>query len=120
MTVSVEQTVATLRRRAAAKRSAAIAAARDVRAHLDRELATCLPPESTVWLIGSLAWGGFGEHSDIDLVVRGGSAAAAWASDVEVRLTRRLGVPVEILDFDQLPVSFRARVEREGVLLHGR
>jgi predicted nucleotidyltransferase len=69
-------------------------------------------------LIGSLAWGGFGELSDVDVVLKG--ARAEQASRLEVLLTRILRLPVEVLRLEELPQSFRARVVQEGTRLHGR
>jgi predicted nucleotidyltransferase len=117
MAVSVEQTVATLRARASALRAAWELRRTDLRERLSRSLRTSLPAGVEARLIGSLAWGGFGEHSDIDLVLRG--ADSSLASRLELQLTRELEVPVEVLRIEELPASFRERVEREGVDCHG-
>lgn len=117
MTVSVEQTVATLRARASARRAAQEAHAKTVRDRLLHCLGSHLPAGSRAWLIGSLAWGGFGEHSDVDLVLHG--ADSEFASRLEMLLTRELDVPVEVLRFEDLPATFRQRIEREGVACHG-
>lgn len=77
-----------------------------------------LPSRAEAWLIGSLAWGGFGEHSDIDVVVRG--LAPPEATRLELGLLRALGWTVEVLRFEELPTSFGERVLREGIVLHGR
>ena len=64
------------------------------------------------WLIGSLAWGGFGERSDVDVVARGVDPArvgAVWADLVDT-----LDVPVDLLRFEDLPEAFRQRVLTEG------
>lgn len=118
MTVSVEQTVATLRERAAQARAARSALAAATRAQLLGAIALHLPPRVDAWLIGSLAWGGFGEHSDIDVVVRGASPSAA--TRLEIALTRDVRCSTEVLRFEDLPASFRAHVEREGIALYGR
>ena len=49
-----------------------------------------MPPGATAWLIGSLAWGGFGERSDVDVVVRG----LDWneAMTLELALSRAVSV----------------------------
>lgn len=117
MAVSVEQTVATLLRRAAAQRQAREAQALLVRERLFALLRCELPHGVRAWLIGSLAFGGFGAHSDVDLVIAG--ADAALALRLELLLTAALAVPVEVLRFEELPASFRERVEREGVPCHG-
>ncbi len=68
------------------------------------------------WLIGSLTTGLFGERSDVDVVVTGGqpSADAALWSELE----HRLGVAVDLLRLESLPLPFRQRVLREGMVLH--
>ncbi len=80
-------------------------------------LANHLPPGTGAWLIGSLAWGGVGDHSDVDLVLGGGDSGLA--SRLELLLTRELDVPVEVLRVEDLPAAFQERVEREGVACHG-
>ena len=67
------------------------------------------------WLIGSLAWGGFGRRSDIDVVVRG--AAPGRAGELWAALTDALGVPIDVLRLESLPEAFRRRVLAEGVRL---
>ena len=118
MTVSVEQTVATLLKRAAAGRAAQQARADATRARLRQGITESLAAGVEAWLIGSLAWGGFGERSDVDVVLRG--APQGHASRLELALTRLVGVPVEVLRLEELPASFRERVEREGIVLHGK
>jgi predicted nucleotidyltransferase len=64
------------------------------------------------WLVGSLAWGGFGERSDVDVVARGVDVArvgAVWADLVDALDTR-----VDLLCFEDLPEGFRRRVLTEG------
>ncbi len=117
MTVSVEQTVATLRARATARRAAQDARAQAVRDRLLRSLRAHLPPTTKAWLIGSLAWGGFGERSDVDLVLHG--ADSGFACRLELLLTRELDVPVDVLRAEDLPATFRQRVERDGIPCHG-
>jgi predicted nucleotidyltransferase len=117
MVVSVEQTVATLRARAAAQHAAQQTRARAVRDLLVRAVGAHAPPGAKVWLIGSLAWGGFGAHSDIDLVVQ--DVPAHLATRLEVDLLRAVALPVDVMRFEDLSASFRARVVQEGVVLHG-
>jgi predicted nucleotidyltransferase len=64
------------------------------------------------WLIGSVAWGGFGEGSDLDVVVEGtplAEHAALWAELCSC------GVDVDLLRLEELPQTFRARVLAEGL-----
>lgn len=77
-----------------------------------------LPEGGRAWLIGSLAWGGFGERSDIDLVTCGVSGPDA--TRIEDAVARSVGIGVELLELEALPSGFRQRVEREGIPLHGR
>jgi predicted nucleotidyltransferase len=42
-----------------------------IRVELEAQLKALLPAGARAWLIGSLAWGGFGAYSDVDLVVSG-------------------------------------------------
>jgi predicted nucleotidyltransferase len=67
------------------------------------------------WLVGSLAWGGFGERSDVDVVVRGMDetrVAAVWGVLVDT-----LDASVDLLRLEDLPEDFRRRVLTEGVRL---
>ena len=68
------------------------------------------------WLVGSLAWGGFGAHSDVDVVVRGSDPRAVGA--LWVRFLEELGPDaegrVDLLRLEDLPRSFRDRVLAEG------
>jgi predicted nucleotidyltransferase len=69
-------------------------------------------------LIGSLAWrGGFGERSDVDLVVRGlGSTEAA---DLWVRLGEVVDAPIDGIRLEEAPAELRDRTLAQGVALHG-
>ncbi|MEO6594141.1 MAG: nucleotidyltransferase domain-containing protein [Planctomycetota bacterium] len=118
MTVSIEQTVATLRKRAAQASAARAAQAAVTRDRLFAAVAAHLAQHTEAWLIGSLAWGGFGEHSDIDVVVRG--ASPTEATRLELALVRGVGWPIDVLRFEELPDSFATRVEQEGIVLHGQ
>ncbi len=103
---------ALVRRHERARRDADLEAER-VRASLLRALADAPPPSPRrQWLIGSLAWGGFGEGSDVDLVVEG--LDAAEASALTAHLIFALPVPAHVLRLEELSPSFRARVLAEG------
>ncbi len=81
-----------------------------------REAAAALVPGARAWLIGSLAWGGFGPHSDIDVVVEGLSSDRI--TTLEARLSESTGRPIEILVLSELSAPFRGRVRDEGIVLH--
>lgn len=88
------------------------------RARLGQALLPQLPAGARAWLIGSLAWGGFGERSDIDLVLAGVCPASAAA--IERSLTLALKVTVEVLRLEELPGAFQRRILSDGVVLDGR
>jgi predicted nucleotidyltransferase len=67
---------------------------------------------SGAWLVGSAAWGGFGERSDIDVVV--GDLDERAAAGVVDALTEAAGVRVDLLRLEELSAGFRQRVLREG------
>ena len=68
------------------------------------------------WLVGSLAWGGFGARSDVDLVVRGAALEALGA--IAARAEEKLGPDaqgrIDVLRLEDLPPSFRERVLSTG------
>ncbi|MBX3274847.1 MAG: nucleotidyltransferase domain-containing protein [Sandaracinaceae bacterium] len=117
MAADAQRAAHTLRLRESRAREARERRARAAREELDRRLAACLPGRGAAWLIGSLAWGGFGTRSDIDVVAEGLSEAEAAA------LERSLGViegaAVEVLRLEELPAAFQERVTREGIRLGG-
>jgi len=117
MSVTPEEALETLHSRAVRARAAEEAHAAEVLARVRRTVQDRLPPGVRAWLIGSLAWGGFGVRSDVDLVVRGAAPAAATA--LEVELICELKLEVDVLRMEDLPGGFRERVEREGVRLDG-
>lgn len=65
-----------------------------------------------VWVIGSVAHGGFGERSDADVVVSG--VAPGSTDAVRERFAAACPVPVDVLELELLPESFRARVLASG------
>jgi predicted nucleotidyltransferase len=117
MSVTPQEAAATLRRRSSeARRTGEIRAAK-LREQTIALVQPQLPQGGRAWLIGSLAWGGFGERSDIDLVLAG--VDGAQATTIEAALGRAVGVEVDLLMLEALPPSFRGRVEREGLAIHG-
>jgi predicted nucleotidyltransferase len=117
MAVTPEETLATLRRQSAAARQQAAARETAIRERAIELVGSRLPPSARVWLIGSLAWGGFGERSDVDLVFDG--LEDRLVTEIEIELTRALEIPVDTLRLADLPTPFRDRVQREGLLIHG-
>lgn len=117
MSVTVEQMIATLRQRAAERQARDAARVAELRRQLDALAAAEELRGVELWLIGSLAWGGFGVRSDIDVVVRG--LPSERVGPLETAWTLALRVPVELLRFESLGTSFQERVEREGVRLRG-
>ena len=69
------------------------------------------------WLIGSLAWGGFGVRSDVDIVIRGATASAAgrlWTLCVD-QLGPDADARVDLLRIEELPAAFRERILAQGL-----
>lgn len=64
------------------------------------------------WLVGSLAWGGFGRRSDVDVVVRGADSSRIGA--LSGRLSDAVDACVDLLRFEDLPEGFRQRVLNAG------
>lgn len=117
MAVTPQETAATLRQRSAEARSKAKIRAATVRGLVMSVVRQHLPTGGSAWLIGSLAWGGFGERSDIDLVTAG--VDARQATTIEIALCKAAGVEVDVLMLQDLPQAFRDRVAREGIAIHG-
>jgi predicted nucleotidyltransferase len=117
MPVTPQETAATLRQRSADDRRAAESRAAEVRDRVVALVHAQLPAGGRAWLIGSLAWGGFGVRSDIDLVFA--RVDGQTATSIEIAVCTTLGIEVDPLIFESLPPSFRARVEREGLAIHG-
>jgi predicted nucleotidyltransferase len=98
------------RRSAEERREAAVRAVRGLCAELARSGVL-----ARAWLVGSAAWGGFGERSDLDVVVRG--LDVARRAEVQALLADGGRAPVDLLRWEELPDGFRDRVAREGVEL---
>jgi predicted nucleotidyltransferase len=102
--------------RARRRRLARVEREADVREQVAGIVRSHLPTGARAWLIGSLAWGGFGERSDIDLVLEGVDAPTALR--IEIAVTRAAQAEVDLLTLDALPEAFRQRVLSEGIALH--
>lgn len=101
-----------LRRRAALARRTRERSAADLRAKAEHVVRAKLRPDVRAWLIGSLAWGGFGERSDVDVVLEG--ATDEEATGLDLALALELRIPADVLRIEELDESFAARVRREG------
>jgi predicted nucleotidyltransferase len=109
----------TWRRRAAQKaeeqekrREAALAKARLIATRLKEDYGV-----QQVYLYGSLAWGRFGEHSDIDLLVYGFPRSADYWTALAAMEHLAVPYPVQIVLAENASFTLRRRVEKEGILL---
>jgi len=118
MAVTPAETLATLREKVLADRARDSGRAESVRRLVLEIVPRRLPPGGRAWLIGTLAWGGFGTRSDIDLVFDGTPDATMTA--IELELLHAAHVEVDTLRLADLPAAFSTRVLGEGVALHGR
>jgi predicted nucleotidyltransferase len=112
MSVSIEQTIATLRQRASAKQAQCEARAAAIRAQLASLAADPEIIGADLWLIGSLAWGGFGTRSDVDVVVRGMPTHRFAA--LETAWTLAPGVLVDLPRFEGLDLESSAEWSAKG------
>jgi predicted nucleotidyltransferase len=117
MPVTPQEAAATMRRRSADARLAAERYAGSLRDQAVALVRRHLPAGGKAWLIGSLVWGGFGVRSDVDLVLA--QVDGQTATSIEVALCTALGLEIDLLSFESLPASFRERIEREGLAIHG-
>lgn len=115
MAITARDAAHTLKARELAAQGERLARESQARDAVLRIVASFLGPGERVWLIGSLAWGGFGARSDVDLVISGLSAERAL--ELETLVARIASAPVELLALEDLPQAFRQRVEREGIAL---
>jgi predicted nucleotidyltransferase len=69
------------------------------------------------WLIGSVLDDAFGERSDVDVVIEG--VPLERLADVREAIGEHCPVAVDVLRFEDLPPSFRARVDVEGAAVDG-
>jgi len=114
MTVAPEDLARTMLRRASAQIEAAERDRADTVTAVTRELRRLRQQLGfrRAWLIGSLAWGGFGVRSDIDVVIEGASEQDLMTvADAVGSATGRV---VDALAFESLPEDFAARVLGEG------
>jgi predicted nucleotidyltransferase len=117
MPTSPHDMVVTLQQRSARAREAALKRAGEVRAQVVELVRGQLPAGARAWLVGSLAWGGFGERSDVDLVLDGVSGPIA--TEIEIATTKATGLEVDLLPLRELSRSFQSRVQQEGLAIHG-
>jgi hypothetical protein len=117
MAVTPQEAAQTLLRRTARRQALEEKRAAEIRDGLIELVRSRLCEGGRAWLIGSLAWGGFGVRSDADLVFDG--VPDALVTDIETIGTTVYRIEIDTLSFQELPASFRERVEREGLALHG-
>jgi predicted nucleotidyltransferase len=117
MPVTAREAAATLRQRSAEAHKRAEFQAAEARERVVAVVRGLLPPGGRAWLIGSLAWGGFGVRSDVDLVLADVDGPQTTA--IEIAVCKAVGVEVDLLMLQHLPRSFCERVEREGLAIHG-
>ncbi|QGP92607.1 Polymerase beta, Nucleotidyltransferase [Neomoorella glycerini] len=94
------------------RRAEALARARKVAAWLKEKYDV-----DGVYLFGSLAWGGFNSHSDIDLLVKGfKDKNRYWQMQVEAE---NIAEPFDLnlLCEEEVPESLRRKVAEKGVKL---
>lgn len=65
------------------------------------------------WLVGSLAWGSFGERAEIDVVIE--AASVGIANAVAERIGDATGRPVDARAFETLSPTFQDRVLEDGL-----
>ncbi len=114
MSVSPQELAATLLRRASARREADAKDQDECLREVARTIAT-LRGElgfGRAWLIGSLAWGGFGVRSDVDIVVE--KADTPVANALADAIGDATGRNVDVLVLGSLPPGFQKRVLEEG------
>ena len=117
MPVTAREAAATLRQRSAEAHKRAEFQAAEARERVVAVVRGLLPTGGRAWLIGSLAWGGFGVRSDVDLVLADVDGPQTTA--IEIAVCKAVGVEVDLLMLQHLPRSFCERVEREGLAIHG-
>lgn len=76
-----------------------------------------VPGLKRLWLLGSVAWGGFHERSDIDVAVEGVGERDYW-SLIGI-IERAVDVPVQVIRVEEIDSGFRTRIVNEGLELYG-
>lgn len=80
-----------------------------------------LPAATAVWLFGSAAKGHWRQGSDLDLAVRTSDRlSAADRLEAAHRLSLRLGIETDLLDFQALDTVMQVQVLDTGRLLYAR
>jgi predicted nucleotidyltransferase len=117
MAVSIEETLAHLRRRTAERRARGEARARAIRALLPEAKRLLVERHGArrVVLFGSLARDEMTERSDIDLATEGLRPTAFFTAIAD--LTGLLDSPVDLVEIETAPASLRARLAAEGIEL---
>lgn len=117
MVVTIDETIAYLRRRRAEREARAAKRAAAIRARLSaaKELLQQRYGARRVVLFGSFARGDVTEHSDVDLAVEGLTTVEYFTAIAD--LTGLLDAPVDLVEIERAPESMQARLRLEGVEL---
>ncbi len=117
MAVTLDETVAFLKRREAESRARADTRARSLRERLPaaRQLLTERYGARRVILFGSLARDTTTERSDVDLAVEGLRPLAYFTAVAD--LTGLFDAPVDLVELETASASMRARLDFEGIEL---
>ncbi len=117
MAVTIDETVAFLKRREAERRARTDARAKVLRERLPaaKALLTERYGARRVILFGSLARGTLSERSDVDLAVEGLHPSAYFTAIAD--LTGLLDTPVDLVELETASDSMRARLDLEGIEL---
>lgn len=89
-----------------------------------RKVRACVPKIASgmglrsVYLFGSLIWGGTHSRSDVDLAVEG--LQPEERASFHVAVSREVGLEVDVVLLEEAPAGLRERVFREGELLFSR
>lgn len=117
MVVTIDETVAFLRRRQQEKYARAAARAADIRSRLPaaKTLLEQRYGARRVVLFGSFARDEVTERSDVDLAVEGLATAGYFTAIAD--LTGLLGAPVDLVEIEHASESMLARLSLEGIEL---
>lgn len=113
MAIDVRSAAQAFRARESARRDAREQKARETLGRVVSAIRSLLGPGERAWVFGSLAAGYFGEHSDVDVALDG--VAREKLAAIERAVAATSNSPVDLVDLQELPPAFRARIEHEGI-----